>query len=104
MNIEKQVLQIIASALRLSPDQIRPEAHLKEDLGASSLDRYTIVVDVEDAFGITLDDVPEDELEQKFSTVSDIIAFLSERLADRITEPLNRITEPLNRITEPLKG
>jgi acyl carrier protein len=80
MNIEKKVLEIIASALRLNPDQLRPEAHLKEDLGASSLDRYTILVDIEDAFGITLDDVPEDELEQKVATVRAIIAFLSERV------------------------
>ncbi len=80
MNIEKKVLEIIAGALRLNPEQIRPDALLKEDLGASSLDRYTILVDVEDAFGITLDDVPEDELEKKFATVRDIIAFLSTRV------------------------
>ena len=79
MTIEEQVRKIIAGVLNTASEHIRPEASLKDDLGATSLDRYTILMDIEDAFQLELDDVPEEELEQKIATVADIIAFLEER-------------------------
>lgn len=80
MNIEERVRQIVGAALNTRPDHIRLDASLKDDLGATSLDRYTILMDIEDAFSLELDDVPEDELEERIATVGDIIAFLNKRL------------------------
>ena len=59
------------------------EPSLKDDLGATSLDRYTILMDLEDAFSLELDDVPEEELEENIRTVRDIIDFLAQRLEGR---------------------
>ncbi len=78
MSITERVKQIIGTVLNLAPENIRPEASLKDDLGATSLDRYTVLMDIEEAFGLNLDDVPEEELEGRIQTVGDIVKFLEE--------------------------
>jgi len=83
MEIEKKVKEVVAAVLDMSPQQVRVEASLKDDLGATSLDRYTILMDLEDAFSLELDDVPEEELEENIRTVRDIIDFLAQRLEGR---------------------
>ena len=80
MTIEEKVKKIIAGVLNLAAENIRPEANLKEDLGATSLDRYTILMDIEEEFSLELDDVPEEDLEEKIATVADILSFLKSRL------------------------
>jgi acyl carrier protein len=80
MTIEERVKRIIGSALNTAPEHIRLEASLKDDLGATSLDRYTILMEIEEAYSLELDDVPEEELEEKIVTVADIIAFLEQRV------------------------
>jgi acyl carrier protein len=80
MTTQERVLEIVARVLNTTADNIRPEANLKDDLGATSLDRYTILMDVEDAFSLELDDIPEEDLEARISTVADIVNFLDERI------------------------
>jgi acyl carrier protein len=80
--MELRVKQIVANVLNLAVDNIRVEASLKDDLGATSLDRYTVLMDLEEAFSLDLDDVPEETLETGIQTVADIIAFLRERVGD----------------------
>jgi acyl carrier protein len=82
MTLEDRVKQIISNVMNTAPENIRLEASLKDDLGATSLDRYTILMDIEDAFSLELDDVPEEELEDKIATVADIVAFLKERVKE----------------------
>jgi acyl carrier protein len=82
MTLEGKVKEIISNVLSTAPEHIRLEASLKDDLGATSLDRYTILMDIEDAFSLELDDVPEEELEDKIVTVADIVAFLKERVKE----------------------
>ncbi len=82
MNIEEQVRQAISSVLNLSPDSIRMDAKLKDDLGATSLDRYTVLMDLEEEFSLDLDDVPEQELEEGIQTVRDIVKFIDARLGE----------------------
>jgi acyl carrier protein len=80
MNLQDRVKQIVGKALNLSADSIRLEASLKDDLGATSLDRYTILMDIENEFSLDLDDVPEEELGEKIRTVADVVAFLQKRV------------------------
>ncbi len=80
MNIEEQVKQALGSVLNLSSDSIRLEANLKDDLGATSLDRYTVLMDLEETFSLDLDDVPEEQLEEGIQTVGDIVKFIKTRL------------------------
>jgi len=80
MTIEEKVKQVVGGVLNIAPQSVRPEASLKDDLGATSLDRYTILMDIEETFSLELDDVPDEDLEEKISTVADIVALLKERL------------------------
>jgi len=82
MNTEERVKQIVAGVLNLEAGSLRLEASLKDDLGATSLDRYTVLMDVEEAFGLDLDDVPEEELEGSIQTIGDIVEFLGKRAVE----------------------
>ena len=60
MELEK-LKAIIAEVLNVDPDEITPETTFTDDLGADSLDVYQIVMGIEDAFDIHVeeDDVSE---------------------------------------------
>jgi len=81
MSVEERVREIVGRILNLAPAAIRLEANLKDDLGATSLDRYAVLMDVEEAFGLDLSDVPEEVLESRIQTVGDVVTFLAERQA-----------------------
>ena len=69
MNLQEQIIQIIAKELRLKPEVVVPTADLKEDLGVDSLDALETVVALEDAFKIVY---PEDT-HKDIHTVQDVI-------------------------------
>ncbi|MBN2498394.1 MAG: acyl carrier protein [Deltaproteobacteria bacterium] len=80
MDIERRVMEIVGGVLGMPVENVRLEARLADDLGATSLDRYTILMDIEDAFELDLDEVPEEELEGKIATVGDIVEMLRAHL------------------------
>lgn len=51
-----KVIEILAEKLDKDVAEITAESKIKEDLGADSLDMVEIVMDIEDAFDITVDD------------------------------------------------
>lgn len=51
-----KVIEILAEKLDKDAVEITAESKIKEDLGADSLDMVEIVMDIEDAFDITVDD------------------------------------------------
>ncbi len=87
MTMQSETLQriqkIIADVLSIDPNEVREQANLKDDLGATSLDRFTILMDIEESFSLNLDDIAEDELEEKISTVSDIVTFVCQKMEGR---------------------
>lgn len=68
MSIEQHVLEIIAEQLSINSREIAPDARLIDDLGADSLDSMEIVMQLEEKFGVSIDD---GELEQ-CRTVKDL--------------------------------
>ena len=46
---------IIAEKLSVEEDQIKPESSFSEDLGADSLDLFEVVMGIEEAFEISID-------------------------------------------------
>ena len=70
MSTEQRVKEIVAEVLRQPAAGIRPEHHFIEDLGANSLDIISLVMRIEEHFG--LGETPEDELEQ-IQTVGDVV-------------------------------
>ena len=71
MEFEK-VRDILVEALGCEPDQVTLEASLADDLGADSLASVELVMALEEASGISIDDADAAELK----TVGDIMRYL----------------------------
>jgi acyl carrier protein len=71
--------KVILEALKdkqLSEDRIVPEASFRDDLGATSVEIFDLILLVEDEFGI---EVPDEDA-MRITTVADAIVFLEKRL------------------------
>lgn len=77
MDTEARVSAVLKKALLLNPDQINPKALLVEDLGVSSLDRFELLMGLEEEFGIELPEQDQDQMK----SVGDIIAYIENHLA-----------------------
>lgn len=72
--IEKKVNYIIVDKLRVSNDDVKPDALMEDDLGADSLDAVEITLDLEREFGITISDEDMDGLANcKVSDIYDLV-------------------------------
>lgn len=69
MNLEEQIIKILAKELRLKLEVVIPTANLKDDLGVDSLDALETVVALEDAFNI----VYSENTHEHIVTVQDVI-------------------------------
>ena len=58
--VEQRVIRCISRATGIPVSEIAADSHLDGDLGLDSLDRLSVVMDVEDEFGV---DLPDDALE-----------------------------------------
>jgi acyl carrier protein len=75
---EDQTLrQILKEQLDVTDDQITPAAHIEHDLGADSLDKVEISMQVEERFDLTIPDEDWDGVE----TVADLQESLARLLA-----------------------
>ena len=68
----ERVQAILAKQLRVDPADVTPEARIKKDLGADSLDILQLLMRIEDRYGITI----PDEALATFETVGDVVAYL----------------------------
>ena len=73
----EQVRDIIVETLGCDAEQVTPEASLADDLGADSLASVELVMDLEEAAGITIDDADVAGLK----TVNDIVTYLKDHKA-----------------------
>ena len=64
--------EILAEQLRIDPARVVPEARIKKDLGADSLDILQLLMRIEDKYGITI----PDEALAGFETVADVVGYL----------------------------
>ena len=76
MEFEK-LKSIIAEVLNVDPEEITAETTFTDDLGADSLDVYQIIMGIEDAFDIKIDE----ETAESITTVG--------QAADLIKDALN---------------
>lgn len=70
--IADKVKSVIADRLGVDLEDVKPEANLEVDLGADSLDKVDVVVEVEREFTIS---IPDDKAET-FSTVKDYVDYV----------------------------
>jgi acyl carrier protein len=71
----EKVRAILARQLRVDPERVVPEAQIKKDLGADSLDILQLLMRIEDQYGIV---IPDEEL-AAFNTVGDVVAYLEKQ-------------------------
>ena len=64
---------IIVDTLGCEPEEVKPEASLADDLGADSLAAVELIMAIEEAAGIHIDEEAAAELK----TVADIVAYLA---------------------------
>ncbi|MDE7263295.1 MAG: acyl carrier protein [Anaeroplasmataceae bacterium] len=74
MAIFEKVQEIIVKELKVDASKVTLEASLKDDLGADSLDAVEIVMDIEDEFGVEIDDTKAEAI----STVGDLVTYIEE--------------------------
>ena len=63
---------MIAEQLKVNPDEIKPESRLIEDLKADSANIMVMIMDLEDQFGVTV----EDDQIMKLRTVGDVVKYI----------------------------
>ncbi len=67
------VRNMIADQLKVDPATITPESRLMEDLKADSANIMVMIMDMEDRFGITV----EDDQIMKLKTVGDVVSYIA---------------------------
>lgn len=70
--MNQKLLELISSYTETAPEDIRPESDIIADLGISSIDMVSLIMDFEDAFHLTV----SDEQLAKLRTVGDVCALI----------------------------
>ncbi len=79
MAVDARVRELIVEKLGVSEDQITPEAHFIDDLGADSLDTVELVMALEEEFDV---EIPDEEAE-KLITVGAAVDYLEKKLSEK---------------------
>ncbi|MBQ3252947.1 MAG: acyl carrier protein [Acholeplasmatales bacterium] len=72
MEVFNKVKEIIVEELNCDPEKVTLEAKLSDDLGADSIDAVQIIMDLEDAFNITI----EEDNAESIATVGNIVDYI----------------------------
>ena len=72
----EKLKSLLVDELRVSPDDITPEAELANDLGINSLELADLILLCEEKFNVTIDD---DDLHT--FTVNDVVNYLNEKVS-----------------------
>lgn len=70
-----EIKEKIADMLNVNPAEVKAESNLITDLKADSMDIATLLFEVEEQYGIEID---EDDLES-LKTVGDIVAYIEKK-------------------------
>lgn len=71
-----KVKEIIVKELsNVNEDMVKPEASLKDDLGADSIDAVEVIMALEDEFGISI----SDDAAQSIVTVQDLVDYIEKQ-------------------------
>lgn len=73
----EKLQEIIADKLGIEATEIKPESKFSEDLGADSLDLFEVVMGLEEAFDISIDNEDLDQIK----TVQDAMDYIAKKQA-----------------------
>ncbi|MBQ9195930.1 MAG: acyl carrier protein [Clostridia bacterium] len=71
-----KVKTLISQQLKVSEDKVTLDARLVEDLGADSANVMVLIMEVEDQFGIMV----EDDAIMTLKTVQDVVGYIDSKL------------------------
>lgn len=74
--IESKIFDIVAKQLNIERANIKRESSFVNDLGADSLDTVELVMEIEEAFSLSI----PDEDAQKIQQVGDAISYIEKRM------------------------
>ena len=72
----ERLKKVILAELEVPEEKMVPEASFRDDLGATSVEIFDLILAVEDEFGI---EVPDEEAVM-ITTIADALAYLEKRL------------------------
>ena len=72
MAVYEDVRDVVVEQLSVSPDQVKLDSKIIEDLGADSLDVVELVMALEEKFGI---EIPDSESE-KLVSIKDVVDYI----------------------------
>jgi acyl carrier protein len=74
-NVQERLYALVANQLGVEREELVPEAHILDDLGADSLDVVELVMALEESFHIV---VPDEDVE-RLQTIGDVQQYLEMR-------------------------
>lgn len=74
-----RVRDVVVKQLKVSPDEVKPEASLVDDLRADSLDIVDLTIAIEEAFADDAEFEIRDEDAENIKSVQDILDFLAQQ-------------------------
>jgi acyl carrier protein len=72
MTLEEKVIKLVMDQLDVTREECVIEASFIDDLGADSLDLVELIMEMEEIFGLEI----EDEELEKIRTIKDVVDFL----------------------------
>lgn len=66
----EKIKEIVVDQLGVNEEDVKIETNFMEDLGADSLDLFQVVMDLEDAFNVKVENV------EKIKTVGDAVKYI----------------------------
>ena len=76
MSLFDDVRAVIVEQLGVKPDEVKPEASFRDDLGVDSLDVVEFIMALEEKFSI---EIPDEDA-QKMETVNDAIKYVENKM------------------------
>ena len=74
--VEQKVFELVAKQLNVDKEKVAKESSFVNDLGADSLDTVELVMEIEEAFDLSI----PDETAEKIQTVGDACKYIQEHV------------------------
>ncbi|MFH1779437.1 MAG: acyl carrier protein [Candidatus Omnitrophota bacterium] len=76
MDLFEEIKQVVSEQLGVKPDEVKPAASFRDDLGADSLDAVELIMALEEKFGIEIPDADAEAL----LTINDAIKYIENKM------------------------